>query len=484
MEDTVRKRVLVIEDEELLGKSLREALESEYDASLAVSGESGLEIMSELQPDLVLLDVRLPGIDGVETLRRIKAVHPDVMVIMMTAYGTMETIVETIRLGASTFVKKPFKMGEIRHAVSKAFEEELLRRKNAILEERTLRTRGFAEMVGEHPLMKSLYETIDKVAPARGTTVLILGESGSGKELVARAVHSRSPRAGGPFVEINCAALTAELLESELFGHERGAFTDARTAKKGLFEMASGGSLFLDEIGELPIALQVKILKAIEDKKIRRVGGTAQISVDVRILAATNRDLKALVGKGEFREDLFFRLNVFPLEVPPLRYRRSDVPILARHFVGYFNSELGKTVSGLDEGALELLEVHDWPGNVRELRNGIERAMILSSGPLLRGSDFLISPGKPAESGVGNPQQFEGNSDVKPNLMEILSSIDEDCVEIPEEGFDFEELIGKVEKAFISKALNISRFNQTRASKLLGLTREILRYRIKKYELE
>lgn len=484
-DDALKKKILIIEDEELLGKSLREALEIEYEATLARSGEEGLKVIGTSAPDLVLLDVRLPGIDGVETLRRIKEGHPAVIVIMMTAYGTMETIIETIKLGAFTFVKKPFKMGEIRHAVSRAFEEELLRRKNALLEERALRIRGFAEMVGAHPLMNNLYETIGKVAPSRGTTVLILGESGTGKELVARGIHSRSSRSDGPFVEINCAVLNHELLESELFGHERGAFTDARAAKKGLFEMAAGGTLFLDEIGELPVSLQVKLLKAIEDKRIRRLGGTTQISVDVRIIAATNRNLKALVASGDFREDLFFRLNVFPLEIPPLRQRKSDIPSLAHHYVDYFNTELGKSITGIAPETLELLGAHDWPGNVRELKNGIERAMILTVGPKLTNADFLL----PASSSIPRerstlPVIAAGTHPGSGNLMEVLKSIDENCIEIPEEGFDFEGVIGMVEKAIIQKALSMSRFNRTRASKLLGLTREILRCRIKKYELE
>ncbi|PKK89190.1 MAG: DNA-binding response regulator [Candidatus Wallbacteria bacterium HGW-Wallbacteria-1] len=472
-ENTQLKSLVIVEDEDLLGRSLHEALSTDFEVELFRCAEDALERIKDHSFDLALLDIRLPGMDGVEALSRIKEISPATLVVMMTAFGTMETVVEAVKKGAFTFVKKPFRINEIRHALQLAMKEMLSISEREYLKRSSDQRRGFGEMVGEHQVMVELFDKLRRVAEVSSTTVLIHGESGTGKELVAKAIHRMSPRSEGPFVEINCAALTPELLESELFGHEKGAFTDARQGKQGLFEIASGGSLFLDEVGELPLGLQAKLLKAIEEKKIRRVGGTGLIGVDVRVLAATNRDLAEMVSQGTFREDLLYRINVFPVIVPPLRQRPGDSTLIARYFIDHFNRELGRNVKGLTNDAQEAVKAYQWPGNVRELRNCVERAMILSTGDYLGLEDLGLGSGVPARHG-----------EVTGDVLAVMANVSEEDINFPEEGIDFEGLIGNLEKTLISRALSQTRYNQTKSAKLLGLTREILRYRIKKYELE
>jgi DNA-binding NtrC family response regulator len=501
----MKPSLLIIEDEKLLGQSLAEALETDFETRLKHSGEEGIEAFKDNVFDFVLLDIRLPGMDGIETLKKILSFAPLTRVIMMTAYGTMDVVVEAIRAGAYTFIKKPFKISEIRHVLKKTLNECSAALQRDFYKTSSMKRLGFEKMIGQDKSVKGLQDLIKRVARSESTTVLITGESGTGKELVAKALYDNSPRAQGPFVDLNCAALASELLESELFGYEKGAFTDARNAKKGLCEIASGGVLFLDEIGEMPLALQAKLLRFMEEKKFRRIGGTGNISVDVRIIAATNKDLSKEVKKGTFREDLFFRLNVFPLHLPPLRERKGDIPLLADYFLKFFSRDVRHDIKGFQPDALDFLMKSSWPGNVRELRNTIERAMITSAGPMIKASDFMMDffdSSRPLNTDQASDSQISA-SDQKPectgdmnesfrpddisSLLSFIQKLDEpDSIpgNLPEKGIDFENLIGNLEKVIIKKAMDQTKFNQSKSSRLLGLSREMLRYRIKKYNLE
>lgn len=484
----MKPKLLIIEDEKLLGESLAEAMETDFNTQLCGSGEDGLEAFKEISFDFVLLDIRLPGMDGLEVLDKILELSPLTRVIMMTAYGTMDVVVEAVKKGAHTFIKKPFKISEIRHVLKKTLQECSATLQRDFYKSRSEDRLGFNQMIGQEENIIRLQNIIKKVALSDNTTVLITGESGTGKELVAKALYEKSSRADGPFVDLNCASLASELLESELFGYEKGAFTDARSAKKGLCEIASRGVLFLDEIGEMPLGLQAKLLRFLEERKFRRIGGTGNISVDVRIVAATNKDLSLEVKKGTFREDLYFRLNVFPLHIPPLRERKSDIPLLAEYFLKFFSKNVRHDIKGFDPLAIELLMNSSWPGNVRELRNTIERAMITTSGPLIKPEDFMMDFfGFHNNSGSNLNQTGSVTLDSMESLLNGMSNLgDPSSVNgsIPDDGIDFEKLIGNIEKVIVQKAMEQTKFNQSKSSRLLGLSREMLRYRIKKYSLE
>lgn len=373
----VDKTVLVVDDERDLRDSLGKVLRKEgYLVLLAESGEAALEILSTKHVDLVLTDLRLPQMSGMDLLRYIKRQWPDVEVLVLTAYGTIEGAVEAMRAGAYDFVTKPLKRAELLQAIRRAAERQALALENRYLREQLEGRRRYELVVGRSEAMRRVMEWVDRLGPI-SSTVLITGESGTGKELVARAIHARSPRAEKRFVAINCGAIPENLMESELFGHTRGAFTGAIRDKDGLFKVASGGTLFLDEIGSVPFGLQIKLLRAIEEKEILPVGSTTPISVDVRIIAASNRDLAKEVERGTFREDLYYRLNVVGIEIPPLRERKEDIPDLVHHFIRIHAVELNSNVEGIDDEAMAALMAYDWKGNVRELDNVIERAMIL-----------------------------------------------------------------------------------------------------------
>ncbi len=444
--------ILVVDDEALIRWSLAERLKSDgYDVLEADTGRAALERMPE-GVDLVLLDYRLPDIDGVSILRSMKELDPDVLVILLTAYASVDTAVEAMKLGAYHFTHKPFNLDDIVATVERALETTRLRREVRQYPSNAARPYSLHRIVGNSPAMAGLRQLVARVAASPASTVLLTGESGTGKDLVAKVIHYSSDRAARPFMNITCSALPETLLESELFGHERGAFTDARMQKKGLLEVADGGTVFLDEIAEMTPALQAKLLRFLEEKSFKRVGGASDVHVDVRVIAATNRALEEEVGRQHFRSDLFYRLNVLPIAMPPLRQRPDDIPLLAEYYIDAFSIEFRKRVSGATPAAHVLLLRYGWPGNVRELRNVIERAMLLSDGEKLDARDF---------AGLG----------------QALSSGDQ--FELPANGVDLEQL----ERSLVVQALKRSAGNQTRAGTLLGLNRDQIRYRIEKFGL-
>ena len=437
-------RILIVDDETKLGLLLSSALKKAgYEADFVDTAGAALNKIAAGY-DVVITDIRMPGMDGMELLRRIKSEHPEVVVVMMTAHGTVKSAVEAMKAGAYDYLLKPFSTDELLMLVRR-IEGELQLAREVEYHRREERKR-FGELVGQSAAMRRVFDLISRVAPS-DATVLILGETGTGKELVARAIHQRSPRAKKPFVAINCAAITETLLESELFGYERGAFTGADRRKPGMFELASGGTLFLDEIAEMPPTLQAKLLRVLQEKVVYHLGGTTPIPVDVRIIAATNKDLKQLVRERKFREDLYFRLAVFPIELPPLRERREDIPLLVENYL----ARRGASAKVSPE-AMELLMGYDYPGNVRELENILERALILSGG-----KDIL-------------PEHL-------PELEEI--PLVENISPVPGE-----TTLAELEKKMLLAALEKAGGNKSKAARLLGITRRMLYTRLKKYGIE
>jgi two-component system, NtrC family, response regulator AtoC len=449
-------RVLIIEDEKLIRWSLRQKLEGQgYEVNEAETGSEGLLALDEGIYDVILLDYKLPDMTGLEVLRALRGQDNDVVVIMITAYSTVESAVDAIKLGAYDYITKPFDMDELLRKVQKALETTKLRREVRELRRTLQHEYGIERIIGQHPCMLKLFDMIRRVASSGASTVFLRGGSGTGKDLVARVIHYNSDRAPKPFMNITCTAISETLLESELFGHEKGAFTDAKTAKKGLFELADGGTIFLDEVGDMPTGLQAKLLRFLEDRTFRRVGGASEIQVDVRIIAATNRDIDKAVEEGKFRSDLLFRLNVIPIELPPLRERGEDVSLLARFFVTHFAMEFRKPITKIDEEAVAQLSNYAWPGNVRELRNVIERAVLLSQGDTIGPADIVVGQ-------AGRVETVTSNS-----------------VPLPTTGIDLHEL----ENSLVLQALTRANNNQTHAAKLLGLSRDALRYRMEKLGL-
>ena len=444
--------ILVVDDEALIRWSLAERLKAEgYDVLEAETGRAALDKLPE-GVDLILLDYRLPDTDGVTVLRKAKEFDQDILVILLTAYASVETAVEAMKLGAYHFANKPFNLDEVSATVERALETTRLRREVRQFRTNAARPYSLQSVVGASPAITALRHLVARVAISPASTVLLTGESGTGKDLVAKVIHYASDRSSKPFMNITCSALPEQLLESELFGHERGAFTDARMQKKGLLETADGGTVFLDEIGEMAPGLQAKLLRFLEEKSFKRVGGSSDIRVDVRIVAATNRDLEKEVEKHQFRTDLFFRLNVLPISMPPLRAHAEDIPLLVESFIDSFNTEFRKRVLGATPAAYALLQSYGWPGNVRELRNVIERAMLLSDGDRLDARDFSA-------------------------MAKAVSAGNE--FELPATGVDLEQL----ERSLLIQALRRCHGNQTRAGGLLGLNRDQIRYRIEKFEL-
>jgi DNA-binding NtrC family response regulator len=382
MSASLHKQLLIVDDEENIREFLSVSFVREgFVVHTAESGAVAEELFRSYVPDIVILDVRLPDQHGLDVLHRMLEYNRDAMVIMITAYGDVKTAVQAMKAGAVDYISKPFDFEEIRLAVEKALKVQALKNKLAVLEHQSA---SYADMIGVSDGIRQVFATIDRVAETPDSTALIVGESGTGKELVARAIHKKSKRRDHPFVAVNCTSLKEQLLESELFGHERGAFTDAKERKKGLFEVADGGTIFLDEIGDMDVRLQSQLLRVLEEKVFRRVGGTRDIPVDVRVIAATNKDLMEEVAAGRFRDDLFYRLSVVPIPIPPLRQRKEDIPPLVKHFIQEFNHRLSRSIRGITPDALNALMGYDWPGNVRELRNVIERIAILENPELIR----------------------------------------------------------------------------------------------------
>jgi two-component system, NtrC family, response regulator PilR len=449
------KRVLVVDDEPSMREVLSIMLTKEgYEVVAADSRAQAAALLAKAPADLVITDVRLPDGDGIEILRHVKAASPETAVVVMTAYGTTETAIAALKLGAHDYLTKPFDVDELKIVVRGALEAQRLTEENRRLKAELRSRHGLDRIIGVSRAMASVFELVQSVA-ATTSTVLVTGESGTGKELVARAIHTLSPRKDAAFVSINCGALPETLLESELFGHMKGAFTDAHQTKKGLFETAHRGTLFLDEVGETPPAMQVKLLRALQEKRIRRVGGTDEVEVDVRVISATNRPLEKLVEEKRFREDLFYRLQVIPILTPPLRERRDDVPLLADHFLRKFNQEMGKSVAKISEQALGLLVKHTWPGNVRELENAIERAVALET-------TEVILPERLPE-GIRGGLRPEGAA---PELQP---------------GFNLDEHLQSIERDLLRRALEQAKGDRASAAEILGVTPRSLRYLIQKH---
>lgn len=455
----IQSKILVIDDEEFITKSLKQHLEKEEcEVVTAASGEEGLEIYKAESPDIIILDLNMPGIGGIETLKAVRNLSSDVIVIIITAHGDIETAVSAIKLGAYDFVEKPFELDRISVLIRKATETVHLKREVSFLREEKFDTYSFNNIIGESPVMKDVITLAKKVAASDANTILIQGESGTGKSLLARAIHYHSPRASEPFVEITCTAIPEALIESELFGHEKGSFTDAKASKKGLFEVASGGTIYLDEIGDIILSTQAKLLRALEEKTFKRVGGLKDIKVNVRIVATTNKkNLEGAVREGNFRADLYYRLKVFPIYLLPLRERREDIIPLAMHHINRFNKEFKKNVKSISPDAEKLLLNYPWYGNARELRNVVERICILED------TDVIYPVHLPSE------------------IVEYINTESEEgsSIDLPSGGLSLKN----VEKDLIIQALKKADNNQTKAAKLLGISRDALRYKMQKFDL-
>ena len=452
------ERLLVIDDEQSMREWLTIALSQDgFEVESAGSGEEALKVLERTPVDLALVDLRMPGLDGLETLRRIKQLDEVVSVVIMTAYATAETAVQALKEGAYDYIIKPFKVDELRHLVQKALEERRLRGENLRLRDEVERRYHFGNLIGKSPKMQEVFSTIGRLGDSKAT-VLVTGESGTGKELVAKAIHFNSNRKERPFVTVNCGAIPHELMESELFGHVKGAFTGAVAAKQGLFEVADTGTLFLDEVSELPLHLQVKLLRVLEDPEIRPVGGVKPVRVDVRIVAATNRDLSQAIAAKTFREDLFYRLNVISLHIPSLRERRDDIPLLVSHFLQKF-APAGGPPTLISPEALTALERYPWPGNVRELEHVIERAVTLEPGPVLRVESL--------------PESVRG-----PHAPDFAG------IDLPDEGLDLDALMERIERDLLRQALRHAEGIQSRAAQLLRTSFRSFRYRLQKYGLD
>jgi two-component system response regulator PilR (NtrC family) len=452
-------RVLVVDDE----KSMRELLvitleRAGYDVVAADGGESALDVLRREAFDAVITDLRMPRIDGLQVLRAAKEAAPETTVIVLTAVASTETAVEAMKLGAYDYITKPFKLDEVELIMRNGLERKRLRDENFYLRKQLETQHRFENIIGKSPRMMEVFDVIRKIADSPATA-MITGESGTGKELVARAIHFNSYRRERPFLSVNCAAIPEGLMESELFGHVKGSFTGAHVNKQGLFTAADGGTLFLDEITEIPPLLQVKLLRAIQLREIRRVGDTKDVKIDVRLIAASNRDLEAAVRDGVMREDLYYRLNVLPIHLPPLRERREDIPLLVAHFLQKFGKDLGKEVRGVSPEGMGALERYHWPGNIRELENALERAIVLGAGDML-GADALpenVRRGRPARG-------------VEP-------------VDLPDEGLDLEGTLDDLERRYLQRALEKTGGVQTKAAELLRMTFRQFRYKAQKHNL-
>lgn len=450
--------ILVIDDEKGLLEVMSVVFRKEgYEVKTATSGAEGLDIINHKSIDLVITDIRMPHMSGMEVLRYVKENYPEIPVIVITAYGSISQAVEALKAGALDYIVKPFDVEELKILVSRALERKRLEQENLLLKRDLKEKYKFENMIGKSRLMQEIYLLIEKVA-STDSTVLITGESGTGKEMAARAIHNLSRRKDKPFVTINCAALPENLLESELFGHVKGAFTGAISDKKGMFEVAHKGTLFLDEIAEMPPWTQVKLLRALQEKKIRRVGGTEEIPVDVRVIAATNQDLKRRIEEGKFREDLYYRLNVISFEMPPLRNRVEDIPLLTQHFLQKYCQRMGKKMKRLAPEVIQVFEQYPWPGNIRELENVIERIVAIED------------------------RETITNACLPPEMLGIIKS-EEKMVELGA-GFNLNQYLDEIAKKYIIRALEKSGGRMKKAAPLLGVSYRTLRYLINKYDLK
>ena len=452
----MKRTILVVDDEESILQSVTDILEDEgFQVKTAENGEVALSVIREAMPDIVLLDIWMPGMDGIEVLRRAKEEWPFIPVVIMSGHGTIETAVKATKLGAYDFIEKPLSYEELVMTLQNALRFRELQEENVLLRQKVGRVK---ELTGQSPAMKALKEQIRVVAPT-DAWVLIYGENGTGKELVAQTIHRLSSRRNRPMIEVNCAAIPEELIESELFGHEKGAFTGATTMKRGKFDLANGGTLFLDEIGDMSLKTQAKILRILQEQRFERVGGSKTIKVDVRILAATNKDLEKEIEKGRFREDLYYRLNVIPIVVPPLRERKEDIPILVQEFLEEFSRKLGTPQKSMEQEAVQYLMDYDWPGNVRELKNFIERLVILTQKDVIRAGDLL-------SQFQGRPRQGLGYS---PDFMACP---------------DFKTARSMFEREYILRKLEENQGNITKTADAIGIERRHLHRKIKSLGIE
>ncbi|MGI9534031.1 MAG: sigma-54-dependent transcriptional regulator [Thermodesulfobacteriota bacterium] len=448
--------LLVVDDE----PGMREFLEimlrkEEYNVKVASNGEEAIDLIQKEQFDLAIVDIQMPGINGIEVLKSTREIHPNTTIIMITAFASHESAIEAMKLGAYDYITKPFKIDEIKLVISKALDKKNLEQENTRLKKELESKYGFENIIGTSGVIKQIFALIKRVSELK-VNVLITGESGTGKELVARAIHYSGNRSEGPFIPVNCGAIPETLIESEFFGHAKGAFTGATRDKKGLFEDASGGTLFLDEIGDLPLHLQVKLLRVLEEKKVRPLGKTESVDIDVRVVSATNKKLEQQIMEGNFREDLFYRLNVIKISLPSLRERREDIPALSMHFVDKYASEMGKNIKGISNEALEELEKYHYPGNIRELENVIARCVALESGDVIKKESL-------------------------PNLATDSEYIDlTDTINASD---SIDSVLGDVEKQIIENALKSSQGNKTETAKMLGITLRSLRYRLAKHRI-
>ncbi|MCB0414681.1 MAG: sigma-54-dependent Fis family transcriptional regulator [Bdellovibrionales bacterium] len=457
----MKPRILVVDDEESIREFLEIMLRKEgYEVTCAEDGQKALDLIEKKSFDMVISDLQMPNKTGIELLQEVRNQNNDVLFMMITAFGTTETAVDAMKMGAYDYITKPFKIDEVRLNIANALKSRNLEVENRNLKKELVREYSFQNFIGNSDPMHRIFDLIKRVAQAP-TNILITGESGTGKEMVAKAIHYNGPLKDRPFVTVNCGAIPENLMESEMFGHKKGSFTGAVVDKTGLFEVASGGILFLDEVGELPVNIQVKLLRAIQEKVIRRVGGTDDIHIDVRIMAATNRNLEEMITQGTFREDLFYRLNVIKIETPSLRERKDDIPVLANHFLQKYNDRLGKKIGKISDEAMEILKKYSYPGNVRELENIIERTVALEGGASILPESL--------------PPFVE-----TPSGRKMASSHE---IEVTEDGIDLDKVMGQIEKELLIKAIHTANGIKKRAAKLLNISFRSMRYRVEKYNL-
>jgi two-component system response regulator PilR (NtrC family) len=457
----MKARILVVDDEESIREFLDIMLRKEgYEVTCCEDGQKALDVLAKKSFDMVISDLQMPNVTGIELLKKVKDQYPDLLFMMITAFGTTETAVEAMKLGAYDYITKPFKIDEVRLNIQNALRSQNLEFENRTLKKELKKEYSFQNLVGNSDAMHRIYDLIKRVAQAP-TNVLITGESGTGKEMIAKAIHFNGPLKDKPFVTVNCGAIPESLMESEMFGHKKGSFTGAVADKAGLFEVADGGTLFLDEVGELPLTIQVKLLRAIQERVIRRVGGTDDTKIEVRIIAATNRDLEDMVQEGSFRQDLYYRLNVINIRSPALRERSEDIEILAQHFLKKYNERLSKGVGSISDDAMAMLKKYNYPGNVRELENIIERTVALEGGATVLPESLPPFVNTPSGRKMASSHE----------------------IEITDDGIDLDRVMGQIEKELLVKAIHAAGGVKKKAAKLLSITFRSMRYRVEKYNL-